>query len=931
MELLNMQSLNKKSLLIHDHILEKNLDFMCLVETWHKPGDHLLLNEVCPPGYNYMERARTSGRGGGLLIIHRTELELSPLPLSDFTSMECLAFKCKPPHSMTVLLIYRPPKPNPSFLPEIHDLLTSLCTMSNNIVIIGDINIHVDNPSCPLAAEFLSLLDCLGLQQHVKAPTHNKGHTLDLAITNSASIKNLEVFDLGVSDHKVVLMTLTSLLPSPRPKRQIAFRNLKRIVPVDLATDLQCITCPDSDNVDELVEYYNTFLSSVLDIHAPVKTREVTFERSAPWYTQELRTLKTAGRALERQLRHTGLTVHKLAFREHQKAYCQALKNARSTFYSNIINRDTGNSKKLFSTINHLLKPQSPSLTEATVERCNSFIDFFKSKVDNIRSLLPSYTSPSASNPLVGSPLPLPCFSEVQQSQIEKTIRVMKPTTCCLDPFPSPLLKSHISILTPIITQAVNLSLQTAHVPPALKAAVIRPLLKKPSLDPDNLANYRPISNLPFLSKILEKTVATQLQDHLTHNNLFEKFQSGFRSAHSTETALLRVTNDLLTAADTGSPSLLILLDLTAAFDTVDHTILLERLHNIVQLTDNALQWFKSYLSDRTEHVSLGGCESRKLRVTCGVPQGSVLAPILFTTYMLPLGQVISKHGLSFHCYADDTQLYIKTAPNPSTALSSLTSCLEEIKTWMNNNSLQLNSNKTEALLIGTPHQVHSSPISQLTFDGQIIPFSSSATNLGVRFDPHLTFNDHIKHLCKTSFYHLRNFSKLRPTLSLPAAEQLVHAFISSRLDYCNGLLIGIPGKTIQRLQYIQNSAARVLMRARKHEHITPILKSLHWLPVSSRINYKILLLTHKCIHGLAPTYLQELITLQSTTRTLRSTNTLLLQVPRTRLSTMGDRAFCSAAPRLWNSLPTQLRAAQSLDSFKTGLKTFLFRKAFKC
>ena len=120
-------------------------------------------------------------------------------------------------------------------------------------------------------------------------------------------------------------------------------------------------------------------------------------------------------------------------------------------------------------------------------------------------------------------------------------------------------------------------------------------------------------------------------------------------------------------------------------------------------------------------------------------------------------------------------------------------------------------------------------------------------------------------------------------------------------------------------------------MRACKYEHITPILQSLHWLPVSSRINYKILLLTHKCIHGHAPTYLQELITLQSTTRTLRSTNTLLLQIPSTRLSTMGDRAFRSAAPHLWNSLPIQMRAIQNLDSFKIGLKTFLFRKAYGC
>ena len=139
------------------------------------------------------------------------------------------------------------------------------------------------------------------------------------------------------------------------------------------------------------------------------------------------------------------------------------------------------------------------------------------------------------------------------------------------------LLKSHIPTLSPFITKVVNLSLQSGYVPPALKVAVIRPLLKKPTLDPEVLANYRPISNLAFLSEVLEKVVASQLQDHLKHNNLFEQFQSGFCSTHSTETALLRVTNNLLTTADAGSPSLLILLDLTAAFDTVDHTILLEQ------------------------------------------------------------------------------------------------------------------------------------------------------------------------------------------------------------------------------------------------------------------------------------------------------------------------------------------------------------------
>ena len=250
-----------------------------------------------------------------------------------------------------------------------------------------------------------------------------------------------------------------------------------------------------------------------------------------------------------------------------------------------------------------------------------------------------------------------------------------------------------------------------------------------------NPPNYRPISNLPFLSKILERVVAAQLHDHLKHNNLFEKFQSGFRPGHSTETALVRVTNDLLMASDSGSPSLLILLDLTAAFDTVDHSILLHRLQHTIGLSDNVLNWFTSYLTNRTEYVALGKAKSHTHKVICGVPQGSVLGPTLFTLYLLPLGKVISKHGIPYHCYADDTQLYLRTAPTSTAPLptSTLTSCLEEIETWMKHNFLQLNSSKTEAILVGTPHQLRSSTITSITFTGQDIPLSTSVTNLGVK------------------------------------------------------------------------------------------------------------------------------------------------------------------------------------------------------
>ena len=232
----------------------------------------------------------------------------------------------------------------------------------------------------------------------------------------------------------------------------------------------------------------------------------------------------------------------------------------------------------------------------------------------------------------------------------------------------------------------INLSLLSGYVPQSFKTAVIKPLLKKTTLDQEILANYRPISNLPFLSKILEKAVANQLCDFLHTNSLFEEFQSGFRVNHSTETALVKVTNDLLMASDKGLISVLVLLDLSAAFDTIDHQILLQRLEYQIGIKGTALGWFKSYFLDQSQFVHVNDESSMQTKVSHGVPQGSVLGPLLFSLYMLPLGNIIRNHLINFHCYADDTQLYLSIKPDETNHLTKLQACIKDIKNWMTHN-----------------------------------------------------------------------------------------------------------------------------------------------------------------------------------------------------------------------------------------------------
>ena len=490
------------------------------------------------------------------------------------------------------------------------------------------------------------------------------------------------------------------------------------------------------------------------------------------------------------------------------------------------------------------------------------------------------------------------------------------------DPLPASVYKPSLDTVLPYILELVNTSLSTGDMS-GLKESTITPLLKKLGLDLNKHTNFRPLFNLQFLSKLIEKVVLKRLTEHMSLNNLHCPNQFGYKKHHSTETLLLEIVDETLIGFDKNTATVMVLLDMSAAFDTVDLQKLLKILEHKIGLKGTVLTWFKSFLLERKQKVKIGGIVSEVLLTLYGVPQGSVLGPVLFNIYVSSLSNVMKDAGMLSSSYADDTNTRIKLSlqfqyHNISCRIPQL---LEEVNQWMNMHFLKLNPDKTEIIFLYPAHLKSVKKINGIFYKDQCIRFADIVKLLGVHFDNNLSFDHHVSTIVSSSFYHLSNIAKIKRYLTQPETEKLIHALISTKLDYCNSLLFGIKSSTLSNMQAVQNRAARIVLGLHARVSVTDdMLRDLHWLKVDERIVFKLLLLTHKFFIGCAPAYFSErLIIVNHDER--------LLNVWY-HTSASGRRSFSYAAPRFWNCLTKEIRLLNNTEKFKSCIKTVLFRNS---
>ena len=944
--LCNVQSLKDKEDLISKYIRDDNIDLTFTTETWLDKEDTAWMqsSEFNKDPLKISASHRKERKGGGIALIYNKKIKVDKVKEGQMTSFQYGIWKVLSNQlKWTLIGVYRPPYStvcpvtDAMFLNEYTVWLTNTLPMYSNVVIMGDFNLNVLNET-GYPATFIDNSQALGMKQLVSFFTHRSGSALDHIfndVNSSVQIENV-IPTIFTSDHRGVLatvitpkQTITTETIQSRNKKGVNIEELIQKIPVN-----ELLEC---DDLQSLVTKFEDELKNAYDELAPLTEKKVTNRPRNLWFNQEIADQKRVVRRREKIYKRYREKHQWTAYREELKNYKKMLKDQKISFYSTEVENCERDSKKLFKLLNKLTgksseNPLPPHTSPSKL--ADDFADFFLGKIHKIRDALDQHQLYSPPTRNISETFD--GFELLTEEQVSKVIKGMSTKSCELDPIPVDILKQILPAVLPVITKIINLSLQQGVFVESWKLAIVRPLIKKIGMALVS-SSYRPVSNLNFLSKVLEKCMLQQFVEYVDKHNLFPDYQSAYRSKYSCETALCKLMDDLLWGMEKGKITCLVAMDLSAAFDTVHHGLLLEVLHNYFGVKGVPLEWVKSYLSNRQLKVCISDEYSDIRTFDFSVPQGSCAGPVFYLNYASTLETII-KGSNSIYGYADDHVLTDSFTANvhdkqdENRCSENLENSMDDIKLWMDESRLKMNTSKTEFILFGSQQQLAKTTLASLNVAGDCIEGASSIKYLGAFLDNHLSMKKQVSSICTKATANILKIRSIRCFLSIETAKKLMVALVISQLDANNGILIGLPETQIHKLQLVQNYAAKVVCKKRKYDSATECLKMLHWLPVKSRIRFKVATLVYKALNDQAPDYISKLFKIKSSEKGLRSSSChKLLEIPHVKKATFAMRALSVQGPKIWNELPNDIRMEATLDGFKSKLKTFLFKEYFKC
>lgn len=928
LSLFNIRSIFTGFDLFSDFVVNENYSVIGLSETWL--CDTIPDNVINIQGYKIVRKDRET-RGGGVAFFikdnFRFKILESPTPTP---ALEDLWISCKLAGKNVCLgTLYRPPSANiVECLSALETMLTSFVPAYDLVLFGGDLNIDmlVDSNSAKL---FNNLLEKYNLTQLVSNPTrvvNNSSTLIDVIVSSSADL----VGDCGIipmdhiSDHSLVECTINikkeKIPPLFRTYRD--FSKFNHDAFVHHINSLSWQAFYNTQNIDELIELWNGSILSVFDLHAPLKTARIT-KSPAPWLTDNLK--------LMMRLRDKALLKFRKSRTDENWNHYKELRNFVNTAVRQEKKAYLGfnfrsNPKQFWKTIKYLNINSCQTSSGPDFGDPNLFNNYFITSVPNNTSNR-SASALEYKRKYVGKlngTMPDFNFSKVTQEVVIDVFNTIRSNATGSDNINLKMLSFVLPHLASHLTHIINRCLLTSTVPTQWKSANVTPIPK--INNPTELSHFRPVSILPTASKILEKIVFLQINSFLTKYGILSATQSGFRAHHSTTTALLRVTDDIYEANDNGKSTCLILLDYSKAFDTLEHALLCQKL-KYIGFSPETVLFFASYLEGRQQRVCLNELESSFVQVRQGVPQGSVLGPILFSLYTFDFCKYIKY--CSIHQYADDTQIYYSFYNNNlGDAISKINEDLNAISCISDAHNLVLNGKKTEILVFGPKKdQLVADDDFKVSLNGEVLKFSTCVKNLGLLLDTNLRFDSYVKKLVQKSYYKLKLLYMNKDILSPDIKLRLCDSLILSTMSYCDVVYWpALLNRDKESLQKIQNSCIRFVYGLRKFDHISDKLVESGWLKMDERYQASLATTVYNINKFELPAYLYSKLVRGSDVHNRQTRSRLSYKVPRHRTAQF-QRSFAYNSVKTFNSIPLAIRSLTNVSTFRKQVKRLIRSK----